>query len=215
VRKKTRAIVLFVLVIIIFGFVFYQLDAHFKNPEDVQDYVNSFGYLGPIVIITLIILEVIIAPLPGVVIALGSGAAFGWLKGALYGYIGNIIGTIIAFMLSRHFGRPLAKRLIKGKKLDYYDKFFREKGVYGLWVAYMLPIFPTDIISFVTGLSNIKFTKFLKIILIGYIPNMLILTFFGDRILRVGFSLNTIVIGSVLGIIFLIAIIWTFKPKKI
>jgi len=212
--KKILHIALILVVLLVLGFVFYQVDNNFNSPQEVRDYVEGFGALGPLVVIGLITLEVVLAPIPGYFIAIGSGAAFGPYLGTLYSYIGNLIGTMIAFLLSRHYGRPLAKKLIKEKKLKYYDKFFKDKGIYGLWLAYIFPIFPVDIISFVTGLSNIKFSQFFRIIAIGFIPNMLLLNYFGDRLITMGISFTTIFIAFVLGVALLMVFI-NYKKKTI
>jgi len=214
-NKKTRILIIIIAVILVLSIAFYELNISLKNPQEVRDYVQGFGAFGPLIIILLIIMEVIIAPIPGVIIAIGSGYAFGALKGTLYSYIGNIIGTSIAFALSRHFGRPLVKKLVKEEKLNYYDRFFREKGVYGLWFVYIFPLFPTDIISFVTGLSSLRFRRFIKIVLIGYIPNMLLLNYFGDSILVHGFGTTTILIGSFFLFASLLAFLFVYKKKTI
>lgn len=205
--KNLIYVFLILLILLIIGVIFYQGVVSFKSPQEVRDYIQEFGAYGPLMVIVLITLEVVIAPIPGYVIAIGSGYAFGPFYGTLYSYLGNIIGTTIAFMLSRHFGRPLAKRIIKEDKLSYYERFFREKGEYGLWLSFIFPVFPADIISFVTGLSDIKFRKFFTIIVIAYLPNMLILNFFGDSILNYGLSLTTIILGAFLGLVFLVGFI--------
>lgn len=213
--KKSWDVVILIAFILALGIAFYEVNISLNNPMEVRDYVESFGAFGPLIVIFLIIMEVILAPVPGIIIAIGSGYAFGALKGTLYSYIGNVIGTSIAFALSRHFGRPLAKRLIRIEKLNYYDRFFRERGIYGLWFAYIFPIFPTDIISFVTGLSSIKFKRFIRIVLIGFIPNMLFLNYFGDRMLRYGFGTSTIMLGSLFLLMFIFMFLFVYKKKTI
>ncbi len=204
-------ILLIMGVLLIIGIVFYFVNISFTNPLEVRDYIQGFGAWGPFVVIGLIILEVVLAPIPGVIIAVGSGAAFGAFYGTLYSYIGNIAGTTIAFFLSRRFGRPLVKRFVKEDKLDYYDRFFRDRGIYTLWVAYIFPVFPSDIISFVTGLSDLRFRKFFMIIAIGYLPNMLLLNYFGDTIINYGLGLTTIMFGAFLGLIFLLGLLSTAR----
>ncbi len=211
---KLGDILLILLVLLIIGIVFYYVNVSFTNPLEVRDYIKGFGAWGPLVVIGLIILEVVLAPIPGVIIAVGSGAAFGAFYGTLYSYIGNIIGTTIAFFLSRRFGRPLVKRFVKEDKLDYYDRFFRDRGIYGLWIAYIFPVFPSDIISFVTGLSNLRFRKFFIIIAVGYLPNMLLLNYFGDTIINYGLGYTTIIFGVFLGLIFILGLLSTARYAR-
>ncbi len=193
--RKTKTLVLLMLLLVVLGFIFYLLDTYFASPREVQMYMQGLGAWGGLAAVLLITLEVILAPVPGAVFAIGTGAAFGPWWGFVYTYSGNVIGTVLVFSLARFYGRPVAQRLIREEKLLYYDRFFREHGRYGLWVVYMLPIFPSDILSIVTGLSNLRFRTFLKIILVGFVPNMLILSFFGNYILVSGFSLGGILVS--------------------
>jgi len=211
--KKIGKFLILLLILSVIGAIFYLVDVSFKSPEEVREYVQSFGAYGPLVVIALITLEVILAPVPGAIISIGSGAAFGFVLGTVYTYIGNLIGSSIAFMLSRHFGRPLVKHLIKEKHRETYDNFLKDKGVYGLWIAYMFPVFPVDIISFLTGLSNLRFKQFLKIISIGFIPNMLLLNYFGDSLLSYGFGISTIIIASFLALIFIFSFLYMVRYK--
>jgi len=209
---KRFAAVMIVLAII--GLVFYFVAVSFQNPQQVEEFINEFGAWGPLIVILLITLEVILAPIPGAIISIGAGAAYGYIWGTIYTYIGNIIGSSIAFMLSRHFGRPLVRKLIREKQLATYDAFVKDKGIYGLWIAYMFPVFPVDIISFVTGLSGLRYKKFLKIIGIAFIPNMLILNLFGDKLSSTGFSTITILIAAFLGLVFIFGFMYMLRYRQ-
>ena len=210
--RKAKELLLLLGIIIALGILFYEVNLSLKSPQEIIDYVEGFGAWGPVVIIILIIIEVIVAPVPGIVIAIGSGALFGPVWGTIYTYIGNVIGSSIAFSISRHFGRPFVKKLVREEKLAKYDQFFRSHGKYGLWIAYLFPVFPVDIISFVTGLSSLRFRKFFTIVSIAFIPNMLFLNYFGDSILNYGFSITTITLASVFIILFVLSILYMRRP---
>src|SRR5687768_12703719 len=57
--------------------------------------------------VLVVIREVIIAPLPGGPIGYMGAARFGFWGSWPLLYIGNIVGTTLAFMLARKFGAPL------------------------------------------------------------------------------------------------------------
>jgi len=212
--KKFTDILILLLILGAIGAAFYFVGVSFHSPEEVREYVRGWGAWGPMIVIVLIILEVVLAPIPGYVIAVGAGATFGPWLGFTITYIGNVIGTFLAFWISRHFGRPIVQRLVKEDHLKRYDRFFRERGVIGLWIAYALPVFPVDIISFVTGFSGIRFRKFAVIVLVAFIPNMLFLNFFGDRIINSGLGAGTIIFGSVIILLATFGYAWTMKYKK-
>jgi uncharacterized membrane protein YdjX (TVP38/TMEM64 family) len=217
IRKNIWNIIIFLIILAIIGGVIFFFQKTFESPKDAADKIREFGALGPVVVITLIAFEVVIAPIPGYVIAIASGYAFGALWGTLYSYIGNIIGTTIAFFISRKFGRPLVEKIIKKNQLATYDSFFKEKGKPMLWLAYLFPVFPADIISFVTGLSDIRWKDFMIIISIAYLPNMLFLNYFGATLYNSGFRGNAIFFMLFIGIVVIFSYFYyiSLKRKKI
>jgi uncharacterized membrane protein YdjX (TVP38/TMEM64 family) len=199
----------------IISLFFLLLPISFTDPEQTENFISGFGVYGPIIIILIIILEVVIAPIPGFIIIIASGYLFGPIFGTIYAYIGNIIGTLIAFLLARKFGRPFVKRIINEEKLNLYDCFFKERGKTFLWISFIFPVFPTDIISFIAGFSNIKLKNFLFIVMIAYIPNLLILSYFGSAIAlhTIGFEL-IIAISFVLFIVIFGVLLFYHLKKK-
>jgi uncharacterized membrane protein YdjX (TVP38/TMEM64 family) len=214
IRRNIWSIIIFLVILAIIGASIFFFQKTFESPKDAADKIRDLGALGPLVVITLIALEVVIAPIPGYVIAIASGYAFGIWWGALYSYLGNIIGTAIAFFISRRYGRPLVEKIIKKKQLIVYDSFFKEKGKPMLWLAYLFPVFPADIISFVTGLSDIKWKDFMIIVSIAYIPNMLFLNYFGATLYESGFRGNAIFFALFLGIVVIFSYFYYISLKK-
>jgi uncharacterized membrane protein YdjX (TVP38/TMEM64 family) len=212
--EASKKILLFIIILsaigIILAFIFLKLG----SPEKIAEKIQTFGVLGPVILIILIMLEVIVAPIPGAIISVTSGYAFGAVWGSVYSYIGNILGTAIAFMISRKFGRPLVEKIIGNEKLNYYDSFFRERGVLLLWLIFLFPIFPSDIISFVTGLSQLRFRKFLMIIIIAFVPNLILLNYFGSMLYIHGFGEITLIYGSFLFFLLIIGIMIYMHIKK-
>lgn len=218
-KKKIAQAIFNLIVLLIFLTVLsvfvVSTQSQFETSEDAVKYIKSFGALGPIIVTSLIALEVVIAPIPGFIMPIASGYAFGAFFGAIYAYLGNVLGTAVAFILSRAFGRPLVERFIDKRKLRNYDCFFDDYGKYGLWVVFLFPIFPADIISFVAGLSGIKWKDFMFIISIAYFPNMFLLTYFGAQIFESGlYSFSTFFSASILIIALLIGLLVFLHMKK-
>lgn len=209
-----QLILLIILLILIGALLFYNLNT-LDTPQDVAKIVADLGFMGPILIILLIVLEVIVAPIPGILLTIASGYAFGGFFGSIYSYIGNILGSILAFSLSRHFGRPFIKAFVNQKKLDLYNSFFKEKGMTFVWIAFLFPIFPVDVISFMLGLTEIKLKKFASLISIAYIPYIIITNYYGANLFEYGFSANTIMFTtSILFLVVLASAIYYHMTKK-
>jgi len=157
-----------------------------SNREEFQNFVYGFGALAPLAIIFAIIIEVVIAPLPGFVPVISAGFIFGPFEGAVYTYIGNIIGTALVFWLSRKLGRIIVLNFVNEKQLDKYEAIIAKRENI-LLALYMLPFIPVDVISGSFGLSAIKFKKFIGLVSLAYVVNVSILSFFGDYLAQLYF----------------------------
>jgi uncharacterized membrane protein YdjX (TVP38/TMEM64 family) len=151
----------------------------FSNREAFESFIDGFGIWGPAVIIASIVLEVVIAPIPGFVPALTAGFVFGALAGSIYVYIGNILGTLLVFYVARRLGKLVVEKFIKKHRLEKYEKTI-EKHENWLLVFYFIPILPIDVITAAFGLSSIRFKKFFVVILFGLAFYSAVITNFGD-----------------------------------
>jgi uncharacterized membrane protein YdjX (TVP38/TMEM64 family) len=116
--------------------------------------------LGPLLFFLVILTEVIVAPIPGGVIAFVGSAQLGfWVAWPIL-YLGNVIGSNILFHLARRFGRPFVERHTKEKQRRKYERAL-ERHPRLLWIPYALPIFPIDVISALLGVSGMRHRWFL------------------------------------------------------
>lgn len=181
-KKHIFNIIIIILLIILLLNLFI---IFFSNTDEITKVIYDSKNFAPIIIILLIILEVVIAPIPGTLIMISTGYIYGFFWGSVICYIGNVIGTTIAFFLSRKFGRPFISKIVSQKKIEYYDKFLSRHHVL-LWIVYAIPIFPIDIISFAVGSSNMRFRKFFLVISLALIPNLFIINYIGDKMNLLG-----------------------------
>jgi uncharacterized membrane protein YdjX (TVP38/TMEM64 family) len=150
--------------------------------ETVTRWVEKFGAIGPLAVIGFIALEVVIAPIPGGFLPITVGAIFGLWPGVLYTWIGNVLGSLLAFALARYVGRPLITRFVKPATLSRLDTFLHRSPKL-LWLVYVVPVFPIDIITFAVGLSAIPFRRFVLVMTIGFAVSQVILTTVGGQLL--------------------------------
>ncbi|MFP4523707.1 MAG: TVP38/TMEM64 family protein [Candidatus Woesearchaeota archaeon] len=166
-------------VVLLFLVVSFLLFSFFSAPGRVESLVASAGVLAPLVVVLLIVVEVVLAPVPGTAIMVASGYAFGPWLGSLYSYLGNVLGSLLAFWLARRFGRSFVERLLSRDAVSRYDAFFH-RFHHWLLLLYALPVVPVDILSFVSGLSGLRWRRFFLVVAVGFIPNTLALAFVGD-----------------------------------
>ena len=126
-------------------------------------------------------MQVVITPISHYTISIAGGFIFGLWWGFIYNFIGRVMGTAIAFYLGRIFCRKIIKRVIKTETIEKYDYFF-EKGKLLIFLAYFLPLFPDDEISYLAGFSKISPKIFLTLVIIGQVSGSLSLAYIGNGI---------------------------------
>lgn len=178
IKKLFLILLLFLLLSFVLGWLFNEL---FSTKEKIFNFISVFKSFGPVIIILLIVLEVVIAPLPGFVITVSSGYIYGFYLGTIYTWIGNVLGASLAFWLARKYGRPFIERNVNLDKVKKYDVFFEEKKKF-LWLLYIIPFFPVDLVSFASGFSNLKYRFFFITMAISLIPNVFVFNYFGQQI---------------------------------
>lgn len=160
------------------------------------------------IFVLVVVIEVIIAPLPGGPIGYLGAARFGfWTSWPLL-WIGNVIGTTIAFLLARRLGAPIFEEHVAPRTRARYDALL-DGNLFILWLVYALPVAPVDILSVLAGLSRMTARRFLLVACSGYLPRTAIAALLGSTLAEyAGMSVALSVIGAV----FLTGVIvWLWK----
>jgi uncharacterized membrane protein YdjX (TVP38/TMEM64 family) len=110
---------------------------------------------GPLLFFLVIVTEVIVAPIPGGVIAFVGSAQLGFWTAWPILYAGNVIGSNVLFHLARRFGRPWVERHTKEKQRVKYERALARHPRL-LWIPYAFPVFPIDMISALLGISGLR-----------------------------------------------------------
>jgi len=167
------------IILIILGYIFPS--TFFSSQESIRNFVNSFGVFAPLSFIILQILQVVITPVSHYTVSIAGGFIFGLWQGFIFNYIGRVIGTAIAFYLGRKFGRKIILHLVKEETMKKYD-YYINKGKILLFLAYFLPLFPDDEISYLAGFSSMSPKVFLPLMIIGHLSGSLSLAYIGNGI---------------------------------
>ena len=148
----------------------------FTNPEEVRELLATAGPWAPLVFILMQVIQVLVAPIPGQVTGLVGGLLFGTFWGVVYTMIGATIGFTLIFVLARRLGRPFVDRFVSPKLLERFDYLSESGGAFALFLIYLLPAFPDDIISFIAGLTTIRFGTLILVSLAGRLPGYIVLS---------------------------------------
>lgn len=162
---------IFIALIFIAGGVFFVVqykNGKFSDLDTFQDYVNSFGAFGPVFLGIFQCFKVVYAFIPGTLGYIVGPTLFGTWKGIVCNYVGICLGSFIAFGLSKRFGISFMKQIFSEKKYQKYTEWLNRKTKsfpIVLWLALLIPISPDDFLCYCAGLTDLKFRKFVLIIL--------------------------------------------------
>ncbi|HEX6308225.1 MAG TPA: VTT domain-containing protein [Longimicrobiales bacterium] len=146
----------------------------------------------------VVIIEVIIAPIPGGAVGYLGAAKFGFWQAWPLLYIGNVIGTVTVFYVARRLGTPIFEENVSGKTRERYNRMLHEHPRL-LWLAYSVPLIPVDVLSVLAGLSSMSARRFFLIALSGYILYTAIVAFVGSSVAElIGITEAVSVFGFVL-----------------
>ena len=148
-------------------------------------FLKSKGKLALFIIYFLQILQVVIAFIPSDFINLSSGYILGPYIGFIISYLGLVSGTIIAFYISRFFGKEIVLKLVKEETLNKIsNKVSSNMSVTNIFILSIIPFMPRDVLVYALGLTNIRPKKFLLPYLLSRIPLVLILSITGDTLFK-------------------------------
>ncbi|MFB6199138.1 MAG: TVP38/TMEM64 family protein [Halobacteriaceae archaeon] len=168
-----------------------------SNPRALISFVEGFGIAAPIVFISLVAIQVLVSPVPGQIFAIAGGFLFGTIYGTLYSMVGLILGSYIAFMLSRRFGRGFVSRVVGDDRLERFDQLIGDRAVGILFIAFLVPGLPDDVLCFVGGVTNIKTRQFLLVSIFGRLPSYLLISFLGHELYEANY-VSAIMIAFIL-----------------
>lgn len=150
--------------------------------DSLKTFILSFGIWAPIISIGLMVAQAVIAPLPSLVLLLVNAWAFGWIWGAFYSWLGNLLGSMLCYYIAHWYGRPAVEKLFGAEKVANVDEFFQKHGQYAVFLARLTPILSFDLISYAAGLTAISLRAFLWATALGQIPAVVLYSLLGNNL---------------------------------
>lgn len=201
-----------VAVITVLLIIFWQpLSQLFSSPEHAREVIAQAGPWGPAVFMLMQLAQVLFAPIPGQVTGFVGGFLFGPFLGTLYTTIGAALGFTLIFVLARKLGRPFVEYFVDEKLLKKFDYIAESRGTLVLFLIFLLPAFPDDVICYIAGLTNIKIRTLVLISLAGRLPGNILLNVTGSGVAES----NTTLVAVIVGFMVVVGVIGFWQRKKI
>ena len=141
----------------------------FSSQENLRDFIADFGAAGGLVFVFIQIVQVVIPIIPGGVSCLAGVILFGAGLGFVYNYVGICIGSVIAFLIARAYGKPLLEKMFEPKLIEKYESWTQTQNRFAklFALAIFLPVAPDDFLCYLAGTTNMSLKMFTVIILLG------------------------------------------------
>ncbi len=181
---KSRWIWLVVVVILVVGLILLwnsPVGLLLRDQEQLAMTLQKWGRWAPLITISLHILQVMTAPIPGTAIDAVNGLLFGPWLGTLYSMIGLLIGSVSVMVLTRKFGRPLMARFVDQSSIERIDRLVEKRGSLVIFLVFLFPFLPDDAICFLAGLTPIPILELILLAMIGRLPGVFVANLIGSQ----------------------------------
>ena len=218
-RRRILGLVSLAVVIALFGWLTYFIMTKFlafnNSPEEFKAFIDSYGWKGRFVALGIQVLQIVIALIPGELVEVGTGYAFGAVEGTLICMIGVAAASSLVFLLTRFLGVRLVEIFISREKIDEL-RFINseEKLKRMIFLLFFIPGTPKDLRTYFAGLTRIKLHEFLIISMIARIPSLVSSTI-GGHFIGQSRYVEAIILFVVTGVVSLIGMkVYSIIVKK-
>lgn len=119
-------------------------------------WVEGLGFWGPLVFI-LGYAAAVVAFVPGSLLTLTAGAVFGLGAGVVYVFIAALLGSTLAFLVSRYLARgAVEERLAGNARFAAIDRAVGRKGLQIVLLLRLSPAFPFTLLNYALGLTRVR-----------------------------------------------------------
>ncbi len=179
--------------------------------EQLKLIIEGGGWWGELVYVSYLAISVLFAPLISLPLWPVALVVYGYSKAVFLTSLANIVGSMLAFVVARTFGRSLVRKLVGDWAMDRVDRWVEIAGWQGFVVLRILAGNYFDYVSFAAGLSKMSVEQFF---LVSFTTTLLwtaVVMVFLDRILSLPWWAST----SIFVAMFFVGVSGLFATLKI
>lgn len=210
-RRQITQLILAILAVIficILGyFIGRPLVQFVSEPEKFQLWVEEKGILGVFAFIGMVILQVLLAIIPGGPFEIGAGYAFGVVKGTLICDIAMTIASVVIFLFVKKFGLRFVELFVSKEKIEsvnFLKSSRRSESI--IFLFFLVPGTPKDLLSYLVGLTDMKLSHWIFICGVGRLPAIFLSALSGSALSSAKYHLAIILIAAII-VLYVVGII--------
>ena len=189
----------FLLSALVFWFAGRPLIHFAQEPEQFRQWVDQQGLCAHVLFAGMVILQVIVAVIPGEPLEIAAGYAFGAVEGTILCVLGTFIGGMLVFLLVRRFGVRAVEVFFPPEKFRRLRFLHNEKRL-NRWVflIFFLPGTPKDVLCYFVGLTPMPFRTWALISAVARLPSIVTSTVGGNALGMGNYTFAVIVFAATL-----------------
>jgi uncharacterized membrane protein YdjX (TVP38/TMEM64 family) len=180
--------------------------------DRVREVVASWGPLAPVVYTLAVVVEVIVAPIPGTLLYAPAGAIFGGFVGGSLSLLGNVVGAAVCAVIGRMVGERVLARRVAGSQLGRYRTLLEQRGMWLVLLLRLNPLTTSDLVSYAAGVAGVRAWKVALGTLFGLAPWCYAQAYFAEQVFEVVPG-TYLVLGGVALIIIAIGVLFTQRGR--
>lgn len=146
----------------------------FRSAESVRSWVEGRGAAAPLAFVALQVLQVVVFIIPGEVVQIAGGYAFGFGGGILWSSVGILLGSLVNYAIGRLAGRPFVTSLIGSDRMARIDSAtVGGRAITGFFLLYVIPGLPKDALTYLAGAGKLPFVSFVCVSTLGRLPGII------------------------------------------
>lgn len=153
-----------------------------RDQKRTESYFSQFGFWGPIAIITFIILQMFLIVFPSWLPTIVAVMAYGFWQGVLISIIGIFLASTIGYFIGTKLKGPVLEKIFGEKKMKQMDFWINNYSFETVVLFRISPFLSNDGISFVTGMVEMGYKKYMSATFLGIVPLTLAVAYFSENI---------------------------------
>ena len=179
-----------IALLILSYFVFPGFQSNVKEAWDVltsgdemriSTWVEQFGFWGPIFIILAMVAQMFLVVVNVVALMLVAIIAYGPIWGSLIALVAVLVASTVGYLIGRGLGEAGVQKIIGRKAEKKVHSFVEDYGIWAVIVARISPFLSNDAVSFVAGITNMSYLRFIGATVAGITPLTVLLAWLGEE----------------------------------
>ncbi len=200
----------------VIGVLFDSGSSSADKVEAMRAFFSAWGPMAPLAYIFLVIIETVIAPIPGAILYLPGGVIFGGFWGGTFSLIGNVVAAGVCCGLMRTIvGRTWTRDFFSEGRLLNLKKLILKHGILSVALLRVNPLTSSDIVSYAAGLTPISNSSVMIGTLFGMAPLCYIQSYLSMELFTVfPWLIWPLVVGCVLYAVLAALAIWRLRMPQ-